>query len=346
MSGRTIWWAKDASWWKRERVVELGEEFGALGPAVIDWLSCEAKAQNDRGRLRAGFRTLARGTFSNVEEVRAIVSFAVDNGTLDDFTDEGRTFTCRVSGWTSDQDLATAAERQRRYRARLQNGTGLANTQRERIFRRDEYQCLACEATTELVIDHIIPRSKGGSSDDDNLQTLCDQCNKDKGTSATDYRRSALRDSDGTLRPMTKVTNTGQDRTGQLIGEAKASPVERPSIVADLFAYWQTTTGHPQAKLTKDRRAKIEARLREGYTAEQIRKAIDGAARAAFVNESGKRFDDIELICRSGSKLESFIERGNGDGPSAGSVTRIGPRPQRPSAGDLIDEIRANAGAA
>lgn len=91
-------------------------------------------------------------------------------------------------------------------------------------------------------------------------------------------------------------------------------PVPDPSGVTkedarDLFEYWQRACGHPQAKATRDRIAKVHARLREGYTPEQIREAIDGAARGAFVNDAGKRFDDLELICRSGSKLESFIGR-------------------------------------
>lgn len=84
---------------------------------------------------------------------------------------------------------------------------------------------------------------------------------------------------------------------------------ELRSAVRDCFAYWQDRCNHSQAKLTTDRRRKIEARLREGYTVEQIRAGIDGAARAAFVGENGVRHDDIELICRNATKLDSFIAR-------------------------------------
>lgn len=88
-----------------------------------------------------------------------------------------------------------------------------------------------------------------------------------------------------------------------------------------VFEYWQHQCGHPKARLTNDRRQKISGRLRDGYTAEEICKAIDGAAKAAFVDPSGVRHDDIELICRNGSKLELFIERAkakasNNGGPS------------------------------
>lgn len=93
----------------------------------------------------------------------------------------------------------------------------------------------------------------------------------------------------------------------------KAEQIKTPAAlradVLDCFAYWQEKCGHPNAKLTADREAKIKARLREGYSVHDIRKAIDGAARGAFVNDSGQRFDDIELICRKGSKLEDFMRR-------------------------------------
>jgi hypothetical protein len=68
-------------------------------------------------------------------------------------------------------------------------------------------------------------------------------------------------------------------------------------------------TGHTQAVFTPERRTKIRARLAEGYTPLDIRTAIDGAAKAPFVNDAGKRFDDLTLICRNGSKLEDFIDR-------------------------------------
>lgn len=109
-----------------------------------------------------------------------------------------------------------------------------------------------------------------------------------------------------------------------------------PDPVVVLFDYWRERCGHPQAMPTRERLAKIRARRAEGYTDEQIRQAIDGAAKAPFVNEAGKRFDDIELICRNGSKLESFIDRANKATPSA-TVTDIDRR-RMESAKRLMDE--------
>jgi DNA-binding transcriptional ArsR family regulator len=99
-------------------------------------------------------------------------------------------------------------------------------------------------------------------------------------------------------------------RTGALRSDPDPVVVPVPQDDARaLFDHWRERCGHQQAKPTRERLSKIRARLSEGYTADQIRQAIEGAGRAAFTNDTGKRFDDIELVCRNGSKLESFIAR-------------------------------------
>lgn len=62
-------------------------------------------------------------------------------------------------------------------------------SKRQRIFERDKRRCLKCGSTSELTIDHIKPRAIGGSNDDDNLQTLCFDCNGKKGSKTKDYRK-------------------------------------------------------------------------------------------------------------------------------------------------------------
>jgi len=52
------------------------------------------------------------------------------------------------------------------------------------ILKRDEFRCQYCGATPQegvvLVIDHIYPKSKGGSNKMDNLITACQICNGGK----------------------------------------------------------------------------------------------------------------------------------------------------------------------
>lgn len=49
-----------------------------------------------------------------------------------------------------------------------------------KILERDEWICQYCGAPAEHV-DHIIPRRRGGSDDEDNLVAACARCNLSKG---------------------------------------------------------------------------------------------------------------------------------------------------------------------
>ena len=53
---------------------------------------------------------------------------------------------------------------------------------RLRIFSRDNFKCVNCESRYLLSIDHIKSVLNGGSDEDDNLQTLCGNCNSSKGS--------------------------------------------------------------------------------------------------------------------------------------------------------------------
>ena len=87
---------------------------------------------------------------------------------------------------------------------RLHSGGKRANKQhlalRCYVFERDGLTCLGCGAKAmrwvpsegwasqlsvggigALVLDHIVPRSRGGSNHPKNLQTLCESCNCSKG---------------------------------------------------------------------------------------------------------------------------------------------------------------------
>jgi 5-methylcytosine-specific restriction endonuclease McrA len=51
---------------------------------------------------------------------------------------------------------------------------------RRRIYDRDGWRCVACGTSENLTLDHVVPRSRGGSDADSNLQTMCRSCNQDK----------------------------------------------------------------------------------------------------------------------------------------------------------------------
>jgi ribosomal protein L24E len=52
---------------------------------------------------------------------------------------------------------------------------------RWKVYQRDGYACKNCGSMVSLTIDHIIPESKGGTTTEENLQTLCKKCNIKKG---------------------------------------------------------------------------------------------------------------------------------------------------------------------
>lgn len=81
--------------------------------------------------------------------------------------------------------------------------------------------------------------------------------------------------------------------------------------MSKVFDYWTLKFSKPpQTKFTNDRKAKVMARLKEGYSMEDICKAIDGCANSPHhmgKNDTGTVYNDLTLICRTGSKLEQFM---------------------------------------
>lgn len=94
------------------------------------------------------------------------------------------------------------------------------------------------------------------------------------------------------------------------------STVPPSGETATVFAYWQQAMNHPQAKLDAKRDRAIKARLKDGYTVDQLCKAVDGCKLSPHhmgKNDTSTVYDDIELICRDGPKVDKFIgwvERG------------------------------------
>lgn len=105
-----------------------------------------------------------------------------------------------------------------------------------------------------------------------------------------------------------------EERIAKAIVEFAAGEPDAPATpkpVQIVFDYWRDTMNHPRAKLDHKRRRVIAARLKDGYSVDTIRLAIDGCKSSPWhqgKNKDGRVFDDIELICRDAIKLEQFLK--------------------------------------
>lgn len=106
--------------------------------------------------------------------------------------------------------------------------------------------------------------------------------------------------------------------TNQEPKEKVKTTVEPSGPTAEVFSYWQQVMGKPRAQLDAKRKRSIAGRLKDGYTPEQLCKAVDGCRNDPFSmgkNDRSTMYNDIELICRDGPRVDKFIALA--DKPSA-----------------------------
>lgn len=93
--------------------------------------------------------------------------------------------------WLSDDSyccphfICTTCGKPIRRNSKRDLGAATSMAQRWRIMRRDEWTCQRCHRSADehrvaLHVDHMQPASKGGTADDANLWTLCEDCNLGK----------------------------------------------------------------------------------------------------------------------------------------------------------------------
>jgi len=111
-----------------------------------------------------------------------------------------------------------------------------------------------------------------------------------------------------------------RSETGSTSG-ASELPLQGTDAATEVFTYWQKVMKKPPtSRLTDDRRKAVSARLKDGYSVAQIKRAIDGCSKTPHncgENANHTRYDDLELICRNGSNLERFIANAESNGRSS-----------------------------
>jgi uncharacterized protein YdaU (DUF1376 family) len=80
--------------------------------------------------------------------------------------------------------------------------------------------------------------------------------------------------------------------------------------ILEVFNYWKEVMKKNNSSILNAKRTKaLKDRFKEGYTVEQIKMAIVGCSMTPHnmgQNNNGKKYDDLELICRDGSNVERF----------------------------------------
>jgi 5-methylcytosine-specific restriction endonuclease McrA len=67
---------------------------------------------------------------------------------------------------------------------RIPRDTHRRKITRRAVFARDDWTCQYCGARSNLTVDHVVPRSKGGPSTWDNIVASCAPCNRRKGSAS------------------------------------------------------------------------------------------------------------------------------------------------------------------
>jgi len=111
--------------------------------------------------------------------------------------------------------------------------------------------------------------------------------------------------------PPLSVIRIGDSSYEESVDSAFAETDETPSApVRAVFDYWRERSGHNGAKLDDKRRSAIAARLKNGYSVRDLKRAVDGCIASPWhqgQNGNRRKYDDIELICRNASKVDQFV---------------------------------------
>lgn len=127
-----------------------------------------------------------------------------------------------------------------------------------------------------------------------------------------------------TLTPLNNGENQVLTRSDSLIPDSLIpdSPNQKDmsgepdeSLAADapevaVFDHWRSVMKHPNAKLDDKRKKIIRARLKDGYSAGDLKDAITGCSLTPFnmgLNDTKTIYDGLDLICRDASHVDRFI---------------------------------------
>jgi hypothetical protein len=176
-------------------------------------------------------------------------------------------------------------------------GGGVPESVRVAVIERDGKRCLRCRSTRDLTVDHIVPRSRGGSNDESNLQTLCRKCN-----SAKNNRISAQE------QPDVSPTLAEQSRASRASSPIPSSLIP-PSLTVD--SKERPTGRAPAKKFIPPTAEEVQAYLDElgerRFTGEAF---VDGYQQKGWKAKGGEAIKDWQAAVRNWIHMRD--QRGEG----------------------------------
>jgi hypothetical protein len=125
-------------------------------------------------------------------------------------------------------------------------------------------------------------------------------------------------------------------------GQAATPPISKPSMNSqkwEVFHFWKETLGkNGNAVFNADRQSKVEARIREGYDVERLKRAVLGCRASPHhmgANDQGVPYNGLELICRNGSKVEFFEDIYEAQQHGTAGATAAGNTGRRPDRSEV-----------
>lgn len=112
---------------------------------------------------------------------------------------------------------------------RLIDDSAVSGDLRYRVLAASDRRCALCGATEKerpLDIDHIVPRSRGGTNEEANLQVLCSKCNRAKGNrDARDFRVPVVESDPDCVFCSSEFVERAIEQTERVIAVADHTPV-------------------------------------------------------------------------------------------------------------------------
>ena len=106
------------------------------------------------------------------------------------------------------------------------------------------------------------------------------------------------------------ISERYQDGLPETETETETEKSQRQRHILVVFDYWKEVMGNKRAALDVKRKRVIGSMLDNGYSPEDLCKAIDGCSKSSFhmgLNDKGMKYNGLDLIMRSAEYVDKFI---------------------------------------